>query len=70
MHGGFAAYKERHPDIRPDYSHGTTVGMLKMLGGDRRVEAKAVVPAHGPIMNVGDVQAMVDYLLSRGASAR
>ena len=63
MHGGFAAYKERHPDIRPDYSHGTTMGMLKMLEAMVALKPKAVVPAHGPMMNVGDVQAMSDYLL-------
>jgi len=63
MHGGFAAYKERHPDIRPDYSHGTTWGMLKMLEAIVALKPKAVVPAHGPMMNVGDVQVMVDYLL-------
>ena len=63
MHGGFAAYKERHPDIRPDYSHGTTWGMLKMLEAIAALKPKAVVPAHGPMMNAGDVQAMVDYLL-------
>ena len=31
LHAGFVGYKERHPDIRPDYSHGTTWGMLKQL---------------------------------------
>ena len=31
MHAGFAGYIGRHPDIRPDYSHGTTWGMLKQL---------------------------------------
>src|ERR1043166_2775565 len=31
MHAGFVGYIDRHPDIRPDYSHGTTMGMLKQL---------------------------------------
>lgn len=63
LHGGFAAYKERHPDIRPDYSHGTTWGMLKQLEALIALKPKVVVPAHGPIMGVADLQAMIDYLL-------
>jgi cyclase len=63
LHGGFAAYKERHPDIRPDYSHGTTVGMMKQLEALIALKPKIVVPAHGPVMGVGDLQVMVDYLL-------
>ena len=63
LHGGFAAYKERHPDIRPDYSHGTTWGMLKQLEALIALKPKIVVPAHGPVMSVGDLQVMVDYLL-------
>ena len=31
MHAGFVGYRDRHPDIRPDYSHGTTWGMLRQL---------------------------------------
>jgi glyoxylase-like metal-dependent hydrolase (beta-lactamase superfamily II) len=31
LHAGFVGYIDRHPDIRPDYSHGTTWGMLKDL---------------------------------------
>src|SRR5215470_12634863 len=27
LHAGFVGYIDRHPDIRPDYSHGTTWGM-------------------------------------------
>jgi cyclase len=64
LHGGFAAYKERHPDIRPDYSHGTTWGMLKQLEALIALKPKVVVPAHGPVMGVADLQVMVDYLLS------
>lgn len=63
LHGSFAAYKERHPDIRPDYSHGTTWGMLKQLEALIPLKAKFVVPAHGPVGDVKDLQAMVDYLL-------
>ncbi len=63
LHGGFAGYKERHPDIRPDYSHGTTVGMLKQLEALIALKPKIVVPAHGPVMGVGDLQVMIDYLL-------
>jgi cyclase len=62
MHGGFAAYKERHPDIRPDYSHGTTWGMLKQLEAIIPLKPKFVVPAHGPVGDTKDLQAMVDYL--------
>jgi len=63
LHGGFAAYKERHPDIRPDYSHGTTWGMLKQLEALIALKPKAVIPSHGPVMNLGDLQVMIDYLL-------
>jgi glyoxylase-like metal-dependent hydrolase (beta-lactamase superfamily II) len=31
MHAGFVGYIGRHPDIRPDYSHGTTSDMLEQL---------------------------------------
>ena len=31
LHAAFVGYVTRHPDIRPDYSHGTTSGMLKQL---------------------------------------
>jgi cyclase len=63
LHAGFAGYKERHPDIRPDYSHGTTVGMIKQLEALIALKPKVVVPAHGPIMGVADLQAMIDYLV-------
>lgn len=63
LHGSFAAYKERHPDIRPDYTHGTTWGMLKQLEALIPLQPKFVVPAHGPIGDVTDLHAMVDYLL-------
>jgi cyclase len=63
LHAGFVGYKERHPDIRPDYSHGTTWGMLKQLEAFIALKPKVVVPGHGPVMGVGDLQVMVDYLL-------
>jgi glyoxylase-like metal-dependent hydrolase (beta-lactamase superfamily II) len=63
LHGSFAGYKERHPDIRPDYSHGTTWGMLKQLEAMIPLKPKFVVPAHGPVGDVRNLQAMVDYLL-------
>ncbi|HEY6197564.1 MAG TPA: MBL fold metallo-hydrolase [Candidatus Binatia bacterium] len=63
LHAGFAGYKERHPDIRPDYSHGTTVGMMKQLEALIALKPKVVVPAHGPLMGVADLQAMIDYLV-------
>lgn len=63
MHGSFAAYKDRHPDIRPDYSHGTTVTMLKQLEALIALKPRVVVPSHGPLSDVKDLQAMVDYLL-------
>jgi len=63
LHGGFAAYKERHPDLRPDYSHGTTWGMLKQLEALIALKPRIVVPAHGPVGDTRDLEAMVDYLL-------
>ena len=55
MHAGFVGYRDRHPDIRPDYSHGTTWGMLKQLEvlsalqaeGDG-ARARAARRRHGP----------------------
>ena len=63
MHASFAGYKDRHPDIRPDYSHGTTLGMLKQLEAYLALKPRIVVPAHGPVGDVRDLQTMVDYLL-------
>ena len=63
LHGSMAAYKERHPDIRPDYSHGTTAGLLKFLEAMIPLQPKFVIQAHGPIGDTKDLQAMVDYLL-------
>jgi cyclase len=63
LHAAFAGYKERHPDLRPDYSHGTTWGMLKQLESMIALKPKIVVPAHGPIGDVKDLGVVVDYLL-------
>jgi cyclase len=63
LHGSMAAYKERHPDIRPDYSHGTTAGLLKFLEAMIPLQPKFVIQAHGPVGDTKDLQAMVDYLL-------
>ena len=64
MHGGFAAYRDRHPDMRPDYSHGTTWGMIKYLEALIPLQPKFVVQAHGPIGDVKDLETMVDYLVT------
>jgi hypothetical protein len=63
LHAAFAGYKERHPDMRPDYSHGTTWGMLKQLEAMIALKPKVVVPAHGPIGDIKDLGVVVDYLL-------
>ena len=63
LHASFAGYKERHPDIRPDYSHGTTEGMLKQLDAYIALKPKIVIPAHGPLMGAGDLGVMIDYLV-------
>ena len=63
LHAGFVGYRERHPDIRPDYSHGTTAGMLKQLEVLSALNPRVVVPAHGPLGDVTDLHALTDYLL-------
>jgi cyclase len=63
MHAGFVGYLERHPDIRPDYSHGTTMGMLKQLELLSALKPKVMIPAHGPLGDVKDLHALTDYLL-------
>jgi len=70
MHAGFVGYKERHPDIRPDYSHGTTWGMLKQLEVLSALKPKVLVPAHGPLGDVTDLHALTDYLLSARQKVR
>lgn len=63
MHAGFVGYRERHPDIRPDYSHGTTWGMLRQLDAFSALKPRVMVPAHGPLGDVKDLHALTDYLL-------
>ena len=63
MHAGFVGYIGRHPDIRPDYSHGTTWGMLKQLEVLSALKPKIVVPAHGPVGDVTALHGLTDYLL-------
>ncbi len=62
LHASFAGYKDRHPDIRPDYSHGTTEGMVKQLDAYIALKPKVIIPAHGPLAEVTDLETMVDYL--------
>jgi cyclase len=63
MHAGFVGYIGRHPDIRPDYSHGTTWGMLKQLEVLSALHPKIVVPAHGPVGDGTALGTLTDYLL-------
>lgn len=63
LHAGFVGYIGRHPDIRPDYSHGTTWGMLKQLETLRALKPKIVVPAHGPVGDATALSTLTDYLL-------
>jgi cyclase len=63
MHAGFVGYIDRHPDIRPDYSHGTTMGMLKQLEVLSPLKPRVMIPAHGPLGDVKDLHALTDYLL-------
>jgi cyclase len=63
MHAGFVGYIGRHPDIRPDYSHGTTWGMLKQLEVLSALQPKIVVPAHGPVGDATALSTLTDYLL-------
>jgi cyclase len=70
LHAAFVGYVTRHPDIRPDYSHGTSSGMLKQLEALIALKPKVVVPAHGPLGDVTDLQALTDYLLSARQKVR
>jgi glyoxylase-like metal-dependent hydrolase (beta-lactamase superfamily II) len=63
MHAGFVGYIGRHPDIRPDYSHGTTAGMLKQLDTLSALKPKIVMPAHGPVGDITTLSTLTDYLL-------
>lgn len=63
LHGGFAGYIQRHPDIRADYSHGTTAGILKQLDALIPLKPKILIPAHGPLGGARDLQVLKDYLV-------
>jgi cyclase len=70
MHAGFVGYIDRHPDIRPDYSHGTTMGMLKQLEVLSALRPKVLVPAHGPLGDMKDLYRLTDYLLLARSKVR
>jgi cyclase len=70
LHAGFVGYIDRNPDIRPDYSHGTTAGMLKQLDVLIALKPKVMVPAHGPLGGAKDLQVLKDYLLGARAKVR
>ncbi|MBI4888424.1 MAG: MBL fold metallo-hydrolase [Acidobacteria bacterium] len=63
LHASMAGYKDRHPDIRPDYSHGTTDGLLKQLKVYLTLRPAMVVPAHGPVGGGWLLETMIEYLL-------
>ncbi len=63
LHASMAGYKDRHPDIRPDYSHGTTEGLLKQLKAYIALRPEVVVPAHGPVGGGWLLETMIEYLL-------
>ena len=63
LHASMAGYKDRHPDIRPDYSHGTTEGLLKQLKMYLALGPATVVPAHGPVGGGWLLEGMIEYLL-------
>jgi cyclase len=70
LHAGFVGYIDRHPDIRPDYSHGTTWGMLKQLEALTPLKPRVMIPAHGPLGDVKDLATLTDYLLLARAKVR
>ena len=63
LHASMAGYKDRHPDIRPDYSHGTTDGLLTQLKAYIALRPQIVVPAHGPVGTGFLLETMIEYLL-------
>jgi cyclase len=63
LHDAFGGYKGRHPDLRPDYSHGTSVNMLKEIEAGLQLHPQLIVPNHGPVMVPADLEAMVDYVV-------
>src|SRR5262245_19312808 len=63
LHASMAGYKDRHPDIRPDYSHGTTEGLLMQLKTYLSLSPAMVVPAHGPVGGGCLLEGMIEYFL-------
>ncbi len=70
MHAGFVGYLDRHPDIRPDYSHGTTIAMMKQLDVFAGLNPKVMVPAHGPLGSTKDLIVLQDYLVLARSKVR
>ena len=63
LHDAFGGYIGRHPDLRPDYGHGTSWGMLKEVEAGLALNRKSSFPNHGPVGEMKDLEAMVDYLV-------
>ena len=63
LHDAFGGYIGRHPDLRPDYGHGTSWGMLKEVEAGLALKPKIFIPNHGPVGEMKDLEAMVDYLV-------
>ena len=70
LHAGFVGYKDRHPDLRPDFSHGTTLGMLKQLDTMIALKPTTVVPGHGPLATSRDLLTEVEYVLAARAKVQ
>ena len=64
LHAGFVGYKDRHPDLRPDFSHGTTLGMLKQLDAMIGLKPSIVIPGHGPLATSTDLRTEIEYVLA------
>ena len=70
LHASMAGYKDRHPDIRPDYSHGTTEGLLKQLKMYLALRPATVVPAHGPVGGGWLLETMIETFCSPATRCR
>ena len=70
LHDAFGGYNGRHPDLRPDYSHGTSWGMLKEIEAGLALHPKIVIPNHGPVSTYQDLARMVDYLVAARQKVR
>jgi hypothetical protein len=56
--------------MRPDYSHGTTWGMIKYLEALTPLQPKFVIMSHGPVGDAKDLQTMLDYLVTARRKVR